>query len=106
MKKVYIAIQSIPEGSYVVAKNDTVRLALPKDIEDHQDELDIENSQWIIWSIEHSAWWAVDHKGYTTLRERAGVYSYAEALDIVEGANKGRKNVPNEAMVRVNKQLF
>lgn len=58
------------------------------------------DTEWLIWSIEHEAWWNPNHKGYTTHRTNAGVYSYEEALDIVKGANIGNHNIPNEAMIK------
>ena len=58
--------------------------------------------KWIIWSEEHRAWWAPDSKGYVQSRKEAGTYSYAEALKIVQGANIGDHDVPNEAMIKLN----
>lgn len=46
----------------------------------------MENTKWLIWSIEHDAWWAPNRKGYSSLAY-AGVYSYEDALAIVKGAN-------------------
>lgn len=56
-------------------------------------------SLWLIWSIEHGAWWRPAHRGYTPNRGEAGLYSFAEACKIVESGNIGNHNVPNEAMV-------
>lgn len=55
---------------------------------------------WLIWSEEHRAWWAPNHKGYVQERKQAGKYTYDDACDIVKGANVNFKDVPNEAMVR------
>lgn len=56
---------------------------------------------WLIWSIEHNAWWKAGHNGYTEMREEAGRYSFDAAITIVSQANKYRRfTVPNEAMVR------
>lgn len=57
------------------------------------------NKKWLIWSIEHGAWWMPAHNGYTTSRDLAGRYGYEAALEIVEGANIGLNDVPNEAMI-------
>lgn len=61
----------------------------------------MENTKWLIWSIEHDAWWKPDHNGYTVHRKRAGKYSYEEAIKIVHSANLYRNDnaSPNEAMV-------
>lgn len=42
---------------------------------------------WYIWSFEHDAWWMPDSNGYTSCLEEAGVYTAAEAADIVRNAN-------------------
>lgn len=56
---------------------------------------------WLIWSIEHNAWWRANHNGYSENRDDAGRYPYEEAVKIVSSANKYRRfTVPNEAMVR------
>lgn len=59
---------------------------------------------WLIWSIEHGAWWAPAHGGYVRNIEDAGQYSFVEALRIVEGANKylGPDVPPNEAMIKAD----
>lgn len=59
------------------------------------------NTKWLIWSIEHGAWWRPGEEGYTLHRENAGEYSYERAVSIVQGANIGEKDVPNEAMILV-----
>jgi len=61
-----------------------------------------ENTLWLIWSNEHRGWWKPRSSGYTNDRDDAGVYTYEEALEIVEGANKylDRKKPPYEAMVK------
>lgn len=61
-----------------------------------------ESLQWLIWSNEHRAWWRPNSMGYTIHRAAAGRYTWAEALDIVEGANSGLDKEPNEAMVPVH----
>lgn len=59
------------------------------------------DKKWRIWSIEHGAWWGPAWRGYVLNKTKAGLYSYEEALKIVRGANKHRREdqVPNEAMI-------
>lgn len=57
--------------------------------------------EWIIWSHEHQGWWAPNERGYVQKRKDAGRYTYAKALEIVEGANRMLKDAPNEAMVKI-----
>lgn len=61
----------------------------------------MEETKWKIWSIEHSGWWKENRIGYTKEKEKAGVYSYKDALEIVEGANINNFDTPNEAMIKV-----
>lgn len=58
------------------------------------------DKEWLIWSIEHNAWWGHNHNGYVKLRANAGKYSFFEAMKIVTGANIGLHDTPNEAMIR------
>ena len=44
---------------------------------------------YLIWSIEHAAWWRPGRMGYTREFALAGVYPEAEARAIVEDANVG-----------------
>lgn len=60
---------------------------------------------WIIWSIEHQAWWKPNHAGYVVTRTEAGTYTFDEARDIVKGANIGEHNIPNEAMIEIEIDL-
>lgn len=41
----------------------------------------------LIWSLEHTAWWAPDECGYTRVLAAAGRYRHGDALRIVERAN-------------------
>mgnify|MGYP001563721406 CR=1 FL=1 len=54
-----------------------------------------------IWSNEHQGWWKPQHQGYTPDRKLAGIYPEAEARQIIESANIGLKDIPNEAMVEL-----
>jgi len=42
---------------------------------------------YLIWSIEHGAWWGPNHRGYTQDVRQAGRYSFEVAQDIVNDAN-------------------
>lgn len=59
--------------------------------------------EWLIWSIEHSAWWKPNHNGYTKKREEAGRYTFHEACKIVREGNINLKDTPNEAMIKMSK---
>jgi hypothetical protein len=43
--------------------------------------------EYVIWSIEHTAWWRPLWIGYTTVLKEAGRYSKQEAARIVANAN-------------------
>lgn len=60
-----------------------------------------DNSLWLIWSVEHGAWWRANRSGYTCLRSEAGRYKLDEAVDICNGANEhvSDKDAPYETMV-------
>lgn len=66
---------------------------------------------WLIWSMEHGAWWAPNKNGYTDNVNKAGRYTLHAAIEIIKGANialgQGRYNAPNEAIIldRKNYQL-
>lgn len=59
----------------------------------------MQETKWYVWSMEHGAWWRPAHRGYTTIKKEAGIYSYEEACEIVRGANEHQGNRPNEAMI-------
>ena len=42
---------------------------------------------YVIWSVEHQAWWAPMRQGYVRDVLRAGRYSRSEARAIVDDAN-------------------
>lgn len=44
--------------------------------------------RWLIWSMEHRAWWRPHSNGYTTRTDKAGQYGYEEALSICIAANQ------------------
>jgi hypothetical protein len=46
-----------------------------------------EHPDYVIWSIEHGAWWAPDAMGYVWTLKGAGRYTRAEAEQIVRSAN-------------------
>lgn len=45
--------------------------------------------EYLVYSIEHNAWWAPESSGYTLIESKAGRYSKSEANQIVTGANRG-----------------
>ena len=57
---------------------------------------------WLVWSNEHTGWWAPGQRGYVGKREHAGRYTFAEALAIVKGADRdpAALDIPNEVMMR------
>lgn len=58
--------------------------------------------KWLIWSLEHKAWWAYNRVGYTPDREYAGCYTFEEACKICLDANQyhaEREEPPYETMV-------
>lgn len=44
-------------------------------------------NEFLIWSLEHTAWWAPDKMGYTTVLQQAGRYTRNQADEILEDAN-------------------
>jgi hypothetical protein len=58
-----------------------------------------EDMQWLIWSLEHGAYWKPRREGYTRERVHAGRYSFEEASEIVQQANSHiTTDLPNEAI--------
>jgi len=56
--------------------------------------------RWLVWSIEHTAWWREDGRGYTPHRQEAGRYTYDQACKIVSRANYNLDyRFPDEAMI-------
>jgi hypothetical protein len=54
---------------------------------------------YLIWSLEHKAWWGRAGNGYRKDRIEAGLYTFDEASKIVKDANIGLHDIPSEAMV-------
>lgn len=78
----------------------------------------MDNTKWLIWSIEQERWWKSNQNGYTEELEEAGVYTYDAACRIVMGANylltlqrqahylfNKPYNTPKEAMILVTSQI-
>ena len=53
---------------------------------------------WVVWSYEHSAWWAANHSGYMAELLHAGLYTEAEAKEIELRANGDRLRKSEAAM--------
>ena len=54
--------------------------------------------EYLIWSVEHNAWWRANQWGYSPRLADAGQYSKEEAQKIVKSANVGSFN---ECMIPV-----
>lgn len=75
----------------------------------------LKDTKWLIWSIEHDAWWRHNSQGYTNILSGAGVYSYEQAVKIVTRADFGltcnnagsntHMNTPEEAMILLTPQI-
>lgn len=46
-----------------------------------------QHEEWLIWSVEHSAWWRPNDKGYTPSWDMAGRYTKERACEICMKAN-------------------
>jgi len=58
--------------------------------------------KWLIWSLEHNAWWMPASRGYTPSIGEAGRYGLEEARKIVADSNRfafARGRGPEEAMI-------
>lgn len=58
---------------------------------------------YLIWSIQHNGWWYNNERGYVKEREKAGLYTFERASQIIKEANLDLKDVPNEAMIEFTK---
>ena len=54
--------------------------------------VDLQMSDYLIWSNEHRAWWGPGRAGYAFRVADAGRYSYSEALCICTEAMPGRRD--------------
>ncbi len=55
---------------------------------------------YLIWSIEHGAWWRPDRRGYTRHLDEAGRYPHVDALEILDDAN-GQGRLCHECLIPV-----
>lgn len=51
----------------------------------------MEKDEWVVWSREHDAFWKPARWGYTPHLGAAGIYSKADAIDIVHKAEPGNE---------------
>ncbi len=61
--------------------------------------------RYVIWSIEHFAWWRPGKMGYTPELAEAGIYDKDEAGAIVQNANRVKVNecaIPVESTTRTD----
>lgn len=59
---------------------------------------------WLVWSVEHGAWWRGNRNGYASRVTEAGRFSFEQASEICRDANmffQRHSNWPYETMVRV-----
>ena len=56
------------------------------------------DEEYLIWSIEHTAWWRPDEWGYTTVLAEAGRYSLPRASEIVLKARGNECLIPMSAL--------
>lgn len=65
--------------------------------------------EYLIWSIEHQAWWKYRARGYSKNVADAGLYTLEEATRVCLDANRFRaekpEQPPNEAIVPVSKSF-
>lgn len=60
---------------------------------------------WLIWSNEHKAWWKKGNHGYTSFLSEAARFTFTEACQVLNEANKYRwfcSNEPHETMVPIS----
>lgn len=58
--------------------------------------------KYLIWSIEHSAWWRplrCPEFGHTTKRSEAGRYTLEQAIAACRAAQQEDSDIPDEAIV-------
>jgi hypothetical protein len=48
----------------------------------------MESRDWLIWSLEHQAWWCPRGQGYTQNLNEVGCYTQSEAKEICDNANR------------------
>jgi len=44
--------------------------------------------KYLIWSNEHRGWWKPNRHGYTTRTDKAGQFTFDDAVDIIKDANR------------------
>lgn len=62
----------------------------------------VTSAKWLIWSMEHQAFWGPNECGYVREWGEAGRYPFLKALAIVENANYRTGKNPHEAMIMEN----
>ena len=65
--------------------------------------MSVNDQLYVVWSLEHQAWWKASRFGYAETLADAGRFSYAEAADIVRKANVVRLE---ECMIPVSALMF
>lgn len=97
----YKGLSSTEVGRKLNRERSTISCALRKWKPPYTQPPPIGDKVWLIWSIEHEAWWKDGGWGYTQLRSEAGRYSEIQARRIVYNSNHWRKDdsPPGECMV-------
>jgi hypothetical protein len=65
-----------------------------------------DETDYLIWSNEHGAWWATNRQGYTRHLSLAGRYNHADALMICTQAVPGSRQTLNELPVQVRDMML
>lgn len=58
------------------------------------------DEHFLVWSNEHDAWWGPNHRGYSTNVLAAGIYSRADAEEIVANSDRREEMRPLSAVKR------
>lgn len=54
---------------------------------------------YLVWSNEHESYWAPNSAGYVRHVDKAGRYTFEQAVQICHGANQGCCHDPQETML-------
>ena len=65
-----------------------------------------EDQLWLIWSVEHSAWWKPAQIGYTIKLSEAGRYAFQTAVNICRVAGFRRSNFSHQDIKTPNETMF
>lgn len=60
---------------------------------------------YLIWSNEHRGWWKASRHGYTTRTDKAGQFSFEEAQQICDNANRYDQPIAKRPSTGVNEVM-